>query len=104
MNKLTAKDIVKLMKENNVTLHDLAREDDKILYVYGLEDVICRINEYNEKYGITMSDEKKCKIAEEVFDRFDFSDYEDYYTTTDFAIDQLVYEVESEFEEEKGEE
>lgn len=102
MNKLTAKDIVKLMKENNITLHDLASEENKVIYIYSIEDIICRINASNEQYGITMSDEEKYKIAEEVLDRFDFSDYENYYCTTDFAIDELIEEVKSEFEDEKG--
>ena len=47
-NNLTAKDIVKLMDENNITLHDLASEQNKILYVYSIEDIICRINDSNE--------------------------------------------------------
>lgn len=41
-NNLTAKDIVKLMDENNITLHDLASEQNKILYVYSIEDIICK--------------------------------------------------------------
>lgn len=45
-----------------------------------------------------MSDEEKLKIANEVFDRFDFGDYQDYYDTTDFAIDELIEEVKEEFE------
>ena len=104
-NNLTAKDIVKLMDENNITLHDLASEQNKILYIYGIEDIICRINESNEKYGVEMSDEEKLKIANEVFNTFSFGNYQDYYDTTDFAIDELIEEIKEEFEQEdKGEE
>ena len=49
-----------------------------------------------------MSDEEKLKIANEVFDRFNFSNYQDYYNTTDFAINELIEEVKEEFEQEKG--
>ena len=104
-SNLTAKDIVKLMDENNITLHDLASEQNKILYVYSIEDIICRINDSNEKYGVEMSDEEKLKIANEVFDRFSFGNYQDFYDTTDFAIDELIEKVKEEFEQEdKGEE
>lgn len=102
--QLTAKDIVKLMDENNITLHDLASEQNKILYVYSIEDIVCRINESNEKCGVEMSDEEKLKIANEVLDRFNFCSYQDYYDTTDFVIDELIEEVKEEFEQEdKGE-
>ena len=51
-----------------------------------------------------MSDEEKLKIANEVFDRFSFGNYQDFYDTIDFAIDELIEEVKEEFEQEdKGE-
>lgn len=37
-----------------------------------------------------MSDEEKLKIANEVFDRFSFGNYQDFYDTIDFAIDELI--------------
>ena len=82
---MKAKDIIKIMKANNITLHDLAREENEKLFVCSLEDIMVRINEQHES---TMSR----KIAEKVFDRFDFCNYEEYYDTTDLAIDELVKE------------
>lgn len=99
-NNLTAKDIVKLMDENNITIQDIADEKGVNIWVWSIEDVIARIDEQNEKYGNQMSEELKTKIAREVLDRLDFSDYGELYDTIDFAFDELIYEVKEEFEQE----
>jgi len=87
------KEIVDAMNVYGITLHDLADELNKQIWVWSADDVKIRIIERNDKYGIEMTDDKINNIAQEVIDRLDFSDYGDLYDTMDCVFEDLIEDV-----------
>lgn len=97
------KEIVDAMNTYGITLHDLADELNKQIWVWSINDVKIRIIERNDKYGIKMTDDEINNIAQEVISKLDFSDYNSLYDTMDCVFYSLIEEVIEEFEEDKGE-
>lgn len=96
------KEIIDTMNTYGITLHDLADELNKQIWVWSTDDVKIRIIERNDKYDIKMTDDEINNIAQKVIDRLDFSDYGDLYDTMDCVFDDLIEDVMEE-QEDKGE-
>lgn len=96
------KEIIDAMNVYGITLHDLADELNKQIWVWSIDDVKIRIIERNDKYGIEMTDDEINNIAQEVISKLDFSDYDSLYDTMDCVFYNLIEEVIDE-QEDKGE-
>ena len=90
---MNIQEIVKLMNENGLTLHDIASELGCKIWVWCVEDFIDRIKERNEKFGIEMGEKEIKYIAKSALDKLAFSDYYPLYETMDYAINELIEEV-----------
>lgn len=95
------KEIIDAMNTYGITLHDLADELNKQIWVWSIDDVKIRIIERNDKYGIKMTDDEINNIAQEVISKLDFSDYDSLYDTMDCVFYNLIEEVIDE-QEDKG--
>lgn len=99
--QLTAKDIVKLMDENNITIQDISREMNCESWIWCLDDFLTDLKQRNEDYGIKMTEEQELNIAKRAFENFDISDcvgdfgYEMMHEVISQLLDKAIEEVEN---------
>ena len=99
--QLTAKDIVKLMDENNITIQDISREMNCESWIWCLDDFLEDLKQRNEDYGIKMTEKQELDIAKRAFENFDISDcvgdfgYEMMHEVISQLLDKAIEEVEN---------
>lgn len=71
---LKPEDIVKLMEDNDITLHEVARAMDCEPWIWCLDDFFEDMLQRNIDLGVEMSREKAFEIAKRAFAEFHISD------------------------------
>lgn len=100
-----AEDIAKLMKDNTISLHEVAKVMNCKAWIWCLEDFLNELSQRNADFGVEMSKEKALEIAKRAFDNFNISDsVGDFgYTMIRDAIQQKLTDAEEEVEKELNE-